>query len=35
MKKFLHICECCGKREIISSAEAFEKGWDYPGEDGP
>lgn len=29
---FKHICECCGKVEILTSKEAFEKGWDYPGE---
>lgn len=33
-KPFLHICECCGKREILTSKEAFEQGWDYPGEGG-
>ena len=26
----LHICEVCGKQEILSSEEGFEKGWDYP-----
>lgn len=25
-----HICETCGKTEIMESQEAFEKGWDYP-----
>ena len=33
-KPFLHICECCGKREILTAREAFEQGWDYPGEGG-
>lgn len=28
--KFIHICEVCGKTEILDSEEAFEKGWDYP-----
>lgn len=28
--KLLHICEVCGKTEILTSEEAFEKGWDYP-----
>ena len=32
--KFLHICECCGKKEYLTSQEAFEQGWDYPGKDG-
>jgi len=26
----LHICETCGKEELLSSEEAFQKGWDYP-----
>jgi len=26
----LHICESCGKLELISSEDAFEQGWDYP-----
>ena len=25
-----HICETCGKDEILTSEEAFEQGWDYP-----
>lgn len=25
-----HVCEVCGKAEILDSQEAFEKGWDYP-----
>ncbi len=29
-KKLIHICEVCGKTEIMTSDEAFEKGWDYP-----
>lgn len=32
--RFLHVCDGCGKREILSSREAFEQGWDYPGPDG-
>lgn len=31
-KSFKHICECCLKIEILTSKEAYEKGWDYPGE---
>lgn len=31
-KPFRHICECCGKVEIITSKKAYEQGWDYPGE---
>lgn len=33
-KPFLHICEVCGKTEVLSSKEAFDAGWDYPGIDG-
>ncbi len=29
-QKLIHICEVCGKTEIMTSDEAFEKGWDYP-----
>ncbi len=28
--KLIHICEVCGKTEIMTPDEAFEKGWDYP-----
>lgn len=31
-KPFKHICEVCGKTEILTSKEAYKKGWDYPGE---
>lgn len=31
-KPFKHICECCGKVEIIDSKTAFDEGWDYPGD---
>lgn len=27
---FWHICEICGKRELLTPEEAFEQGWDYP-----
>lgn len=33
-ERFWHVCCSCGKEEILSSKEAFEKGWDYPGPDG-
>lgn len=33
-ERYWHICNACGKREILSSKEAFEQGWDYPGSDG-
>lgn len=33
-KPFKHICEVCGKVEILTSKEAYETGWDYPGVDG-
>jgi len=25
-----HSCEICGKEEIISGEEGFNRGWDYP-----
>jgi len=25
-----HICEVCGREEILTSEEAFDDGWDYP-----
>ena len=25
-----HICEVCGRTEVLSSSEAFHAGWDYP-----
>ena len=28
--KLKHICEVCGKTEILTPEEAFEQGWDYP-----
>ena len=28
--KLRHICEVCGKEEILTPEEAFEQGWDYP-----
>jgi predicted kinase len=31
-KPFKYICECCLKVEILTSKEAYEQGWDYPGE---
>ena len=31
---FKHICEVCGKTEVLTSKEAFDAGWDYPGVDG-
>lgn len=33
-EKYWHICEVCGKKELLSSKEAFDQGWDYPGPDG-
>jgi hypothetical protein len=26
----IHICENCGKTEILTPEEAYEQGWDYP-----
>ncbi len=28
--KLLHVCESCGKTEVMTPEEAFEAGWDYP-----
>ena len=28
--KLKHICEVCGREEVLTPEEAFEKGWDYP-----
>jgi hypothetical protein len=25
-----HICEVCGKEEILTPEEGFDEGWDYP-----
>ena len=30
-EKYWHICECCGKKELLTSKEGFDKGWDYCG----
>ena len=29
-ERFWHICEACGKKELLTTDEAFEQGWDYP-----
>ncbi len=29
---FKHICEVCGAVEVLTSKEAYSKGWDYPGD---
>lgn len=29
-EQFEHWCEACGKTEVFSSEEAFERGWDFP-----
>lgn len=28
--KLLHVCEVCGKTEVLTPEEAFDLGWDYP-----
>lgn len=28
--RFWHCCEVCGKKELLTTDEAFEQGWDYP-----
>lgn len=30
MTKFNHICEACGKEELLTSDESYKAGWDYP-----
>ena len=30
LQKYRHICEVCGRTEVLTSEEAFEAGWDYP-----
>ena len=29
-RRFLHICEVCGRTELLTAEEAFHNGWDYP-----
>ncbi len=29
-KRYLHICEVCGKTEVLTPMEAHMNGWDYP-----
>lgn len=29
-KTFPHVCEVCGKEELLTSVESFKQGWDYP-----
>lgn len=29
-QKNIHICEVCGKTEVLTSDEAYLQGWDYP-----
>ncbi len=29
-REYIHICEVCGRREILTPEEGYEKGWDYP-----
>ncbi len=26
----VHVCEVCGKTEVLTPSEAFNAGWDYP-----
>ena len=28
--KLVHICEVCGRTEILTPRDAYDKGWDYP-----
>lgn len=30
MRKLIHICEVCGKSEILTSEGGYNKSWDYP-----
>ena len=29
-KRYIHICDVCGKTEVLTPMEAYESGWDYP-----
>ena len=29
-RRMLHICEVCGRTEILTPQEAYDMGWDYP-----
>ena len=29
-KTLLHICEVCDKTELLTPADAYDQGWDYP-----
>ena len=29
-RKLIHICEVCGRTQIMTPEEAFSDGWDYP-----
>lgn len=29
-KKLIHVCEVCGRREILTPEEGYAEGWDYP-----
>jgi hypothetical protein len=29
-KAFTHLCESCGKEELLTPQESFDQGWDYP-----
>lgn len=28
--RWIHLCEVCGRREILEPSTAYFKGWDYP-----
>ena len=28
--KLVHICEVCGREDLLTPEEAFREGWDYP-----
>ena len=29
-QKYKHICEVCGRTELLTPQEAYQAGWDYP-----
>lgn len=29
-RRMLHICEVCGRTEVLTPQEAYDAGWDYP-----
>ena len=28
-QKLIHLCECCGRRDVLTPKEGYDAGWDY------